>query len=70
MTGTVVEFQLVNPHSLLIIAVEDADGNVVEWHGELGSPRSLNTTWGWRRDTFHAGDRVTMSGRAVKSGAP
>ena len=68
--GTVVEFRLVNPHSVLIIAVDDEQGNVVEWHGELGSPLGLSSTWGWTRDTFEIGDAVTMTGRARKSGAP
>jgi DNA/RNA endonuclease YhcR with UshA esterase domain len=70
VTGTVVEFRLVNPHSVLIIAVEDEQGNVVEWHGELGSPVSLSNNWGWTRDTFQPGDTVTMTGRPQKSGAP
>ena len=70
VTGTVVEFRLVNPHSVLIIAVEDAEGNLVEWHGELGSPNALANNWGWTRETFKIGDVVTMTGRAQKSGAP
>jgi len=70
VTGTVVEFRLVNPHSVLIIVVKDEHGNVVEWHGELGSPNGLSKTWGWTRDTFKIGDAVTMTGRAMKSGAP
>jgi hypothetical protein len=70
VTGTVVEFRLVHPHSVLIIAVEDEHGNVVEWNGELGSPNALSSNWGWTRDTFQLGDTVTMTGRARKSGAP
>lgn len=70
VTGAVVEFRLVNPHSVLIIEVEDEHGNVVEWHGELGSPNALASNWGWSRDTFQPGDVVTMTGRARKSGAP
>jgi hypothetical protein len=70
VTGTVVEFRLVNPHSVLIVAVKDEQGNVVEWHGELGSPNILSKTWGWTRDTFKIGDTVTMTGRPLKSGAP
>jgi hypothetical protein len=70
VSGTVVEFRLVNPHSVLIIAVEDDQGNVVEWHGELGSPVSLANNWGWTRSTFQPGDKVTMTGRPLKSGAP
>lgn len=70
VTGTVIEFRLVNPHSVLTIAVEDEQGNVMEWHGELGSPQGLANNLGWTRDTFTPGMTVTMTGRARKSGAP
>ena len=70
VTGTVVEFQFVNPHSLLIIEVEGENGDVVEWHGELGSPNSLRNEWGWNKDTFQVGDVITMTGRALKNGGP
>ncbi len=56
VTGTVVEFQFINPHSLLTIAVEDENGDIVEWQGELGPPNSLENRWvgtkrGFRRET-------------------
>ena len=70
VTGTVVEFQFVNPHSLLVIAVEGDNGDVVEWHGELGSPNSLRNEWGWNKDTFQVGDVITMTGRALRNGGP
>jgi len=68
--GTVVEFQFVNPHSVLIIAVEDENGELLEWHGELGSPNGLRNNWGWNKETFQVGDVITMTGRALKNGGP
>lgn len=70
VAGTVIEFRLVNPHSVLIIAVEDENGHVEEWHGELGTPTGLASAWGWTRNTFQVGDKVTMTGRPLKNGAP
>jgi hypothetical protein len=69
VTGAVVELQLVNPHSVLIIDAPDKNGKVVRWRGELGSPVSLRG-WCWDKDTFKAGDRVTMIGRRLKNGQP
>ena len=70
VTGTVVEFQFINPHSLLTIEVIDENGESVEWHGELGPPNSLENRWGWDRNTFQVGDVLTMTGRALKNGGP
>ena len=70
VTGTVIEFQFVNPHSLLIIGVEDENGEIVEWHGELGSPNNLRNRHGWDKDTFQVGDVITMTGRSLKNGGP
>ena len=70
VTGTVVEFQFINPHSLLTIVVTDENGETVEWHGELGPPNSLENRWGWDRNTFQVGDVITMTGRSLKNGGP
>lgn len=70
VTGPVVEFQFINPHSMLVIAVEDDSGDVVEWSGELGPPNSLQNRWGWDRNTFRVGDIITMTGRALRNGGP
>ena len=70
VTGTVVEFQFINPHSLLTIAVEDENGDIVEWQGELGPPNSLENRWGWDKTRFQAGDVITMTGRPLKNGGP
>ena len=68
--GVVAQWRLINPHSVLILDVEDQDGTVVRWRGELGNPTNLGTRYGWDADTFKPGDRITMTGRALKNGSP
>jgi hypothetical protein len=70
VTGKVVEFDFVNPHSLLSIEVKGKDGSTEIWHGELGSPGSLKNKWGWDRNAFKPGEQITMIGRPRKNGEP
>ena len=70
LTGTVVSWRLMNPHSIIVLDVEDEQGEVVRWRAELSGPLALVTTFGWAKDTLKPGDRITMTGRRVKSGAP
>jgi hypothetical protein len=70
MTGTVVEVQLVDPHSILIVDVPNEKGEVVRWQAELNGRTMLTKTYGWNRNTLKFGDKLTITGRRVKSGAP
>jgi hypothetical protein len=69
VSGTVVELQLVNPHSIIVVEVKDASGKVVRWRGELGSPLSLRG-WCWTREVVKAGEKITIVGRRLKNGQP
>ena len=69
VSGTVVELQLVNPHSIIVVEVKDPVGKVVRWRGELGSPLSLRG-WCWTRDVVKAGEKITIVGRRLKNGQP
>ena len=69
LTGTVVALQLINPHSILILDVEDQEGAVVRWQAEFSNAAGLARI-GWTTETLKAGDAVTIAGRRVKSGAP
>src|SRR5262245_12623434 len=69
MTGTVVELQLVDPHAIIVLDIPDASGKSVRWQAELGGRTGLSKQ-GWTRATLKAGDKVTITGRKVKSGAP
>jgi len=67
ITGTVVETQLINPHSILVIDVTDG-GKTVRWQAEMGGAQGLIKA-GWTNDV-KPGVKVTLTGRRLKSGAP
>jgi len=41
LKGTLVKWEMINPHSWFHLEVKDPDGKVVEWMVEGGSPNSL-----------------------------
>src|SRR5262245_37564937 len=70
LTGTVVEVQLVDQHSILVLDVPNEKGQMVRWQAELGGRNALAKNFGWNKNTVKYGDKVTITGRRVKSGAP
>jgi hypothetical protein len=70
LKGTVVEVQLVDPHTVLVLDVPNEKGEVVRWQAELGGRTLLTKNWGWNKNTLKFGDKLTITGRRVKSGAP
>jgi hypothetical protein len=70
LTGTVVEVQLVDPHSIIVLDVPGAKGQTVRWQAELGGRNALAKNFGWNKNTLKFGDKLTITGRRVKSGAP
>jgi hypothetical protein len=71
VTGTVVQFVLVNPHSFIVLDVTE-NGTTTKWTAEMGTPQALAKDFGWTAATTKAwiGSRFTMTGRRLKSGAP
>ena len=69
VTGTIVELQMINPHAIVVFDV-DKDGKKVRWQAELGGPQQLQRQFGWTRSTMKAGEKITLTGRQAKSGAP
>ena len=69
MTGTVVDVQLIDPHSVIVLDIPDDKGKPVRWQAELGGRTGLSRA-GWTKNTLKAGDKITITGRRVKSGAP
>jgi len=67
LTGVVVETQLINPHSILVLDVTDG-GKTVRWQAEMGGAQQLIKS-GWTNDV-KPGVKVTITGRRLKSGAP
>ena len=68
VTGTITEFDFINPHVLLFMNVNQ-DGKEVKWQGELTSPNHLARS-GWHKDTLKVGQTITMSGFPAKDGTP
>ena len=68
-SGTVVVLQLINPHASIILDVTDESGQVLRWQAEVSSANGLARI-GWTKDTLKPGDKITVFGRVVKSGAP
>lgn len=70
ITGTLVEVQMVNPHSLITFDVEGPDGKTIRWQAELGAAQQLMKDFGWNKTTMKVGQKLTITGRQAKNGAP
>jgi hypothetical protein len=70
LKGTVVELQLITPHSIVVVDVPDENGKVVRWQAEMGGRQQMIKDFGWTKDTLNPGDKITLTGRRVKSGQP
>src|SRR5688500_18460081 len=69
LKGTVAEWIYSNPHCLLKLDVMGEDGKVVQWIAEGQAPNVIFPA-GYRKDTFKAGDQVTVSVEPVKNNQP
>src|SRR5207344_1013072 len=67
MTGTVQQFELVNPHAWLHLAVVNDKGDASTWSFEGGSVQQL-VSLGWK-DSVRPGDRVEIGFRPLKDGS-
>jgi hypothetical protein len=70
VTGTVVKWQFINPHSGLWLDVKDEQGNTQQWSGEFQGVLDLYRHFGWNKDTFKPGDQITITGNPSRDGAP
>jgi Family of unknown function (DUF6152) len=70
LKGTVVDVQLITPHSIVIVDVPDENGKLVRWQAEMGGRTAMIKDFGWTKDTLKPGDKITLTGRRVKSGGP
>ena len=68
VTGVVKRFEWTNPHAFIFLDVMDEKGNAVEWEVEMMSLNHLRG-YGWTRNTVKAGDLISCTGGAAKSGA-
>jgi hypothetical protein len=68
LNGTVTSFEWTNPHAYIEIDAPDEKGVTKHWSIELGSPSILMQS-GWKFNSIHAGDKVTLLINPLKSGA-
>jgi hypothetical protein len=59
ITGSVVEFQWMNPHAYLIVDVTDAAGKTARW-GVQSRNLSILKRQGLSKQTFKVGEQVTI----------
>ena len=68
LKGTVVKWELVNPHSWIHLDVKNADGSVTRWMVEGGSPNSLFRL-GFSKESLPKGTEIIVDGYQAKDGA-
>jgi uncharacterized protein DUF6152 len=67
-TGTVKQFELVNPHTWLHVTIANDKGDASTWSFEGGSVLQL-ARLGWSNDTFKVGDKVEVGFHPMKDGS-
>jgi hypothetical protein len=69
VNGTVTEYVWSNPHVLVKVDAKDDSGNIAHWVLEAWNPVT-QTSRGWSKNTFKAGDEVSLDITPAKNGAP
>ena len=67
LSGTIKEFQWVNPHCWIQLLVPERNATV-EWSIEMGSPSQVYGS-GWRPHTLQPGQKVTIVIHPVRDGS-
>ena len=68
LSGTVVRFRMINPHSQVEFDVSDEQGNAVTWTAEAGPPSQMYRR-GWRTEDLKEGDVITVTGQPAFDGS-
>ena len=68
LRGNVTKVELINPHSWIHIDVKGADGKVVSWAIEGGTPNTLFRL-GITKDSLPVGTEILVDGYQAKDGS-
>jgi hypothetical protein len=68
LEGTVKEFQWTNPHSWIVLTVNNAQGQPEQWAIEMGGPGRLSQQ-GWASTTLTPGMKVKTVVHPLRDGA-
>ena len=63
--GTVVEFQFISPHPIVVVDVVAGNGRRETWRLEMDNRGELSAV-GMRADTLKKGDRVVVTGGVAR----
>jgi hypothetical protein len=68
LTGTLTKVEWTNPHIYFYLDVKDANGEVVKWGCEAGSPGALSRR-GFKRGNLRIGDTIIVDGYRARDGS-
>jgi len=67
--GTIVDYQLINPHVEITVRVTQPSGEAVDWIVE-GVSLNMMVRAGFKRDSLKTGDTVTVTGHPGRNSKP
>ena len=70
VSGTVTEFQFINPHVQVLFDVTGEDGSIVNWLAGMSSSSGLADSEGWNGNTLNPGNEITIIGAPARNDAP
>jgi hypothetical protein len=68
LKGTVVKWEMINPHGWITVDVTGPDGAKVRWMVETSNPNGLMRL-GWTKNSLKAGDQITVEAYRAKDGS-
>jgi hypothetical protein len=68
LKGTVVKWEMMNPHGWITVDVAGPNGDKVRWMVETSNPNGLMRL-GWTKNSLKAGDQITVEAYKAKDGS-
>jgi hypothetical protein len=68
LKGTVVQWEMINPHGWITMDVGGRDGKTTQWMVETSNPNGLMRL-GWTKRSLKPGDQITVEGYKAKDGS-
>jgi hypothetical protein len=68
LKGTVVKWEMINPHGWITLAVPGPDGTTTQWMIETSNPNGLMRL-GWSKRSLKFGDEITVEAFRAKDGS-
>ena len=67
LKGTVVKWEMINPHGWITIDVTGPDGKTAQWMIETSNPNGLMRL-GWSKRSLKPGDEITVEAYGPRTG--